>query len=298
MNSATVFKLDKGEYPLILNSFDMEKCALAIKSVLLNHSPGDVYVDSVTSPKTAFVWNSEHNFFILGELDNKTYNEQLGNVIYSDIFKRVKQKNNLLDYYVRFFHNNVSDTGKYEEMLSILFKYNPVMVKKYRHYTLDLSEYKIKGIPLDEDVNIQFIDSSFLERTHLYNYDRIIEMINENWISREVFLKNGFGFCLVKGDSIISWCISDYNIDAQCEIGVETDEAYFKKGYATVVATKVLNYCKQRGLREVGWHCMDSNVGSYKLAEKVGFKRNDDYITYHAWFNKFDNFLVNYKLQV
>ena len=296
MNKASVFKMDKNKYELILRSFDIDKCTLAIKSVLLNHSPGDVYVDSVISPKTAFIWNNEHNFFILGDLDNKEYNEQLSKVIYESIFKRAKQKDNLLDFYIRFFLNNLSDKGKYEEMISVLFKENPVMIKKYRYYMLDLSEYEFKkrvDIPLDSGISIEFIDSSFLKRTHLNNYDQIIGMINENWISEEVFLNNGFGFCLVKDDSIISWCISDYNIDKQCEIGVETDDVYRRKGYATIVVTEVLNYCKQRGLKKVGWHCMDSNVGSYKLAEKVGFKRKDDYITYHAWFNIFDNFLVN-----
>ena len=296
MNNASIYKMDKGNYELILRSFDIEKCTLAIKSVLFNHSPGDVYVDSVISPKTAFVWNNEHNFFVLGDLDNKEYNEQLSKVIHEDIIKKVKQKDNLLDYYIRFFQNNLSYTGKYEEMISVLFKENPVMISKYRYYSLDLSEYEIKkwgDILLDSGINIEFIDSNFLKKTHLDNYEQIIGMINENWISEKVFLKEGFGFCLVKNDSIISWCISDYNIDKQCEIGVETDDKYWRKGYATIVVTEVLNYCKQRGLKKVGWHCRDNNIGSYKLAEKVGFKRMDDYHTYHAWFNVFDNFLVN-----
>ncbi len=192
--------------------------------------------------------------------------------------------------------NNSNNINKCEEMNWALFKKNPVMVNKYRYYSLDLSEYEFKkwaDIPLDSDISIEFIDSNFLKRTNHDNYDEIIGMINEKWISGEVFLKEGFGFCLVKDNSIISWCISDYNIDNQCEIGVETDDEYRGRGYATIVVSEVLNYCKERGLRKVGWHCMDSNVGSYKLAEKVGFKRMDDYITYQAWFNIFDNFLVN-----
>lgn len=296
MNNESIFKMDKNNYGLILRYFDVDKCAMTIKSVLLNQSPGTVYVDSVINPKSAFIWNNEHNFFILGDLDNKAYNEQLSKIIYENIFKQVKQKNNILDFYIRFFHNNSNDTGKYEEMISVLFKKNPVMTTKYRYYALDLSEYEFNkkvDIPLDSGISIEFIDSSFLKRTHLNNYDQIIELIDENWISEEVFLKKGFGFCLVKDDSIISWCISDYNIEKQCEIGVETDDTYQRKGYATMVVTEVQNYCKQKGMEKIGWHCMNSNVGSYILAEKVGFKRMDNYITYHAWFNTFDNFLVN-----
>lgn len=232
MNNVSVFKLDESKYGLVLKSFDIDKCTLAIKSVLLKHSPGEVYVDSVIRPETAFIWNNEHNFFILGKLDNKAYNEQLSKIIYGNIFKQVKQKDNLLDFYVRFFHNNLRDNGKshtskYEEVISALFKENTAMVRKYRYYSLDLSEHELKrrvDIPLDSNISMEFIDSDFLKKTYLNNYDEIIGMINENWISEESFLKKGFGFCLVKDNSIISWCISDYNIDDQCEIGVETIE--------------------------------------------------------------------------
>ena len=178
MNKASVFKMDKNKYELILRSFDIDKCTLAIKSVLLNHSPGDVYVDSVISPKTAFIWNNEHHFFILGDLDNKVYNEQLSKIIYENIFKQAKQKNNLLDFYIRFFLNNLSDKGKYEEMISVLFKENPVMIKKYRYYMLDLSEYEFKkrvDIPLDSGISIEFIDSSFLKEHILITMTRLLE---------------------------------------------------------------------------------------------------------------------------
>lgn len=98
MNNASIFEMDKSKYEHILRAFDIDKCAMAVKSVLLKQSPGEVYVDSVISPRTAFIWNNEHNFFILGDLDNKEYNEQLSKVIYESIFKRAKQKDNLLDF--------------------------------------------------------------------------------------------------------------------------------------------------------------------------------------------------------
>jgi len=98
MNNASIFEMDKSKYEHILRAFDIDKCSMAVKSVLLKQSPGEVYVDSVISPRTAFIWNNEHNFFILGDLDNKEYNEQLSKVIYESIFKRAKQKDNLLDF--------------------------------------------------------------------------------------------------------------------------------------------------------------------------------------------------------
>jgi len=57
------------------------------------------------------------------------------------------------------------------------------MVRKYRYYSLDLSEHELKrrvDIPLDSNISMEFIDSDFLKKTYLNNYDEIIGMINEN----------------------------------------------------------------------------------------------------------------------
>ncbi|BCJ96178.1 hypothetical protein acsn021_37470 [Anaerocolumna cellulosilytica] len=295
MDKIPVYELNKKDYGLILQNFNLDKCTLAVKSVLCNHTPGIVLVDSEVDPKTVFIWDKCHDFFILGEKGNKEYCENLREKIYGDIFKQAKEKEDLLDFYVRPFYSNLDTNDKNKKIIDDLFKNNSLMLHKRRHYSLELSEYNIKrpqNIDID-NAKIEFIDKLFLTRTQLENFDEITNWIEDSWISEELFLQEGFGFCLVVDESIVSWCISDYRIDVECEIGIETDERYRNKGYATILVTEVVNYCKQKGFVKIGWHCRDNNIGSYKVAEKVGFKDMNIYYSYHAWFNVFDNFLVN-----
>lgn len=55
----------------------------------------------------------------------------------------------------------------------------------------------------------------------------------------------------------------------------------------------MITYAKEKKMGKIGWHCLESNIGSYKLAEKVDFKMQCKYNYYHGWYNAFDNNLVN-----
>ncbi|BCJ96175.1 hypothetical protein acsn021_37440 [Anaerocolumna cellulosilytica] len=130
-------------------------------------------------------------------------------------------------------------------------------------------------------------------RSELENVDKIINWIYENWISKEFFLENGFGICLIIGNTIVSWSLSENVFNDECEIGIETDDRFRRKGYGTITVSQAVNYCKSRGIKVVAWHCRNNNMGSYKIVEKLNFKKILTYSTYHAWFNSFDNYLVN-----
>ncbi|WP_242942304.1 GNAT family N-acetyltransferase [Hathewaya proteolytica] len=126
------------------------------------------------------------------------------------------------------------------------------------------------------------------------NMEDIIQWTStESWISKDDFLKNGFGFCIVNGNDIVSWCISDYVMGNKCEIGIETDEGYRKNGFATIVVSVCIKYCMENNIDHIWWHCFESNIGSQKTAEKVGFKLCKEYKPLFGWYNSFDNFLVH-----
>ena len=50
--------------------------------------------------------------------------------------------------------------------------------------------------------------------------------------------------------------------------------------------------CLAQGATEIGWHCWSSNVASAATARKVGFEQTIEHPVYHAWYNRFDNLLV------
>ena len=39
--------------------------------------------------------------------------------------------------------------------------------------------------------------------------------------------------CIVKDKSIVSWCITDYVVESECEFRIETDKEFRKQGIGT-----------------------------------------------------------------
>ncbi len=52
---------------------------------------------------------------------------------------------------------------------------------------------------------------------------------------------------------------------------METLQEYRRKGLASIICAKLIDYCLDNGLEPV-WSCRESNAGSYYLALKSGFE--------------------------
>lgn len=63
-------------------------------------------------------------------------------------------------------------------------------------------------------------------------------------------------------------CIADNRI----EIGVKTEKEYRAKGLGAITAAATVHASLLKGIDRIGWHCVDTNIGSIKIAEKLGFK--------------------------
>jgi len=89
------------------------------------------------------------------------------------------------------------------------------------------------------------------------------------------------------------WCLTDWVIDDECEIGIETDKNYQGNGWARKTALGVLALVKQRGIRKVGWQCWSNNIASQRTALSVGFKLLEDFPVLFGWNHPLNNLLVN-----
>jgi GNAT superfamily N-acetyltransferase len=97
------------------------------------------------------------------------------------------------------------------------------------------------------------------------------------WDSSDQFREHGFGFCLVAPDGgIASISFSAYVDGEEVDVGIETDPAYRSRGFAERVCRTMIEECLDRGLRPV-WGCRKDNMGSRRLAEKLGFSE----VMYH-----------------
>ena len=99
-------------------------------------------------------------------------------------------------------------------------------------------------------------------------------------------MQKGFGFSMVHGKEIVSWCMADCASGDSCEIGIRTRPDYRRRGLATLTAAATVDYCLSHGFRSVGWHCNEENLGSRGIAEKVGFELERKYFHYYYMFNE------------
>lgn len=120
------------------------------------------------------------------------------------------------------------------------------------------------------------VDRAFLARQDLAQLDDVRERITE-WTD---FARDGFGFCLLHDGAIVSHCIADCVSGSQCEVGITTHRDYRRRGLGALTAAATVEYCLQRRLPTIGWHCWANNRGSQRVAEKVGFGLVGEYLQY------------------
>jgi RimJ/RimL family protein N-acetyltransferase len=94
--------------------------------------------------------------------------------------------------------------------------------------------------------------------------------------------ENCRGFCLMRGDDILSEAIGSPVINGFVEIGTSTNEPYLRRGYATIVCAHVIRMYEQEGYKTY-WNCAKQNTASTALARKLGYYDEKEYRLY-GWF--------------
>jgi RimJ/RimL family protein N-acetyltransferase len=82
---------------------------------------------------------------------------------------------------------------------------------------------------------------------------------------------DGFGFCAIHNDLIVSSCFCDVMSQPACEIGVETHPDHRRRGLAAIVTAATVEYALSVGFTDIWWICDVHNLGSIGTAVKNGF---------------------------
>lgn len=72
----------------------------------------------------------------------------------------------------------------------------------------------------------------------------------------------------------VSFCYASAETETLWDVGIDTLEAYQRRGHAAQVAAFMIRRMKARGL-DVVWTALESNVASLKLAASLGFQEVD-----------------------
>jgi hypothetical protein len=244
---------------------------LEAQAVIAGNNPGWVFVDDVDYPLSALVWSQGiAGFYLMGDEANHAFNTALVPFIEDALTPLMKQR--------EYTHCEISGTHKkWDPTIRQLFADKNVRSWVQRVYTYT---HKVppNAKPVPKDFAIVPLDKKLLSSS-CENVAYVVEEIEKFWHSVRVFTHDGFAYCAVKGNTIASICYLSFRTDKGFALGVETFEPYRNRGLAQALAAK----CVAQTLQEKAvpyWDCTDTNIGSLKFAEGLGFKKQWEYNCY------------------
>jgi RimJ/RimL family protein N-acetyltransferase len=267
-----IHELKAQDFKLARHVYEGLSYNLVIYSVIEKNTNGRVYSDDPRNPRTSLLWNCQDALLLEGSPYNNNFNLELAEVIRKQIIPDAASKRIpvlSLHYFPDQWHKAIENT--------ILQYLHPEKSHRNLYWFRSLRVDWRREIPAG--IHMQRIDSSLLEQRQLKNYQDMCAWIDSYWHTQGDFLKKGVGYCLLKGDTILSWAVSVYVGGQNCELGLATIPPYRNRGYATLTAAACVEYCVENKIVP-HWHCDKNNTPSITVAEKVGFEKVMEYPVY------------------
>jgi len=250
--------------PLLLN-MDIH---LVSHSILSKQTPAQVFVDNVEHPKALFA-QAGHRYILAGDSEIDSFNlgikKLFANMVYPQEIAAGHEGFAL--YY---------DSPAWERRVDALLAGKETIHADREYYACKTLKHKWQDL-LPEGFQLKMVDADLLATSDLKHLDTLKEEMTSERPSVEDFLAKSFGVCAVHNNELAGWCLSEYNADGRCEIGIETTSDYRQRGIATALTLAFLEHAFSHGISEIGWHCFKRNEASAKTALKAGFDKVCDY---------------------
>ena len=244
----------------LLAPFDAD---LVIASILAGSTPGTVYVDDAAQPQAALVWFG-YRVFLAGEAGKPGLVDALRPVVEAELLP-----------WAPSFVLTADDLAGWMGVLRQLLPGHNLHPLHRQHYvcTRLLEDWRPL---LPPRYTIRPVDAALLAEPGLDGLEALREEMCSERPSVEDFLEKSFGVCPLYGNEVIGWCLSEYNHDERCEVGVATAEAHRRRGLGTAISLALVEMALARGIRQVGWHCWADNLPSAALALRAGFVLDEE----------------------
>lgn len=279
-----MIELHRGQFEECRAIFAPLTQCLTAQAVLDGTCPGRVFADDTESPRTALIWDKWGRFYLAGDPSNADFN-RAARAFFTDEAAPAAQERHQYTYELWYHPDAWADSV--DEVLDW-----PVSdTRLYYVYEDPPPAGWRDAIP--EGFALVHVDADLLNQTNLENHDAVEGQIAESgWFGELDFFARGWGYALVGEGVIASWCLVEYPHADRIDLGIGTDKRYQRRGFATITASA----CVERGVSEglkVGWDCWQTNIGSRRTAEKVGFRLENEYAIYFGWFDPFRQLLAN-----
>lgn len=278
-------RLDRSQYSRVMPLVRGLDRYLSVRAVLQEDVEGFVYADDVMSPNTYFVWeiSGDSGFYLEGE-PSESRALEVNRVIREELYAIGNESGRCVDFTLYTYPQT------WEEYIPLILK--DTYPRRYYRRSFLLDKPKTREIDLPAGFYLSSVDRDFLDG-RLEGDGHIRKWVEDPWRSKERFLEKGFGLCIHTDTEAVSWSLADYVSDNRVEIGIQTNEKYRRRGFASMVINAMVNGAIERGFDKIGWHCWGDNDASASTALRAGFNEMEKAQVRNAWFNQIDNTALN-----
>ncbi|MDP5276026.1 GNAT family N-acetyltransferase [Chengkuizengella axinellae] len=259
------------DYNKILKLLDRGIQYPEVISIIEKNNPGTIFVDEIYEPKSALVWNQGmKGFYFLGDPESKLFLEHINEFMDHFIPKFLKERN------ISCFEGS-GTTQEWDETIKKVFENKDLHSGKQRIYTWDYNS----NIHQMKHFKYKIYSIRSMNHQSFFNWKYYERVLVSFWGSIDQLIEKGNCYYAVDGNKIIGICYSGFVTSNTKTIGIETDEKYRKQGVGYHLALHCIRDILQEG-KMIWWDCMEENIGSGRLAEKLGFVKSQEYECYYS----------------
>jgi GNAT superfamily N-acetyltransferase len=251
---------------------------LAVLSALAGESPAELYVDNPQTPQAALLILWQYHLFLAGDPARAAFAQAIATLLCERYLPQTSNEEPVV--------RSIAFTpASWEDALATAFADIESSRAERQYYRIHLD----KPVPpptLPEGFVLRKVDAALVAESSLLHHNYLVEEMLSEAPSVAFFLQQRFGFCLQYGQELVGWCLSEYNHNHQCELGIETLPAFQRRGLATATALATMAEAQAQGITMIGWHCWKRNIPSSNLAQKLGFALVEDYPVWYCRFGK------------
>jgi RimJ/RimL family protein N-acetyltransferase len=270
-----MIEVPAGSIPKVADLFAGLGHHLAVRAVLQGAAAGRLFVDRRENPSAALIW-VQHRVFLGGPPTGSEQTAALRNLLARKIAAEACDRG---DYAFGLYY-----APPWHDRLSGLLPSLPFRAIDRQYFAADRpGQLQPRLDLLPAGLRLAPVDAALLARTELSNYDRLAEECCSERASVADFLARSFGVCVLDGNILAGWCLSEYNCGERCEVGIETVEPYQRRGLGALMAQALCAEADRHGIRQVGWHCLAQNAASAATARKAGLQLVLEYPSAVVW---------------
>lgn len=174
--------------------------------------------------------------------------------------------------------------------LSVVFApRQPIPARRRRYMCRELTYDWQADLP--QGVSVQPMEESLLRQPGLQLPDEVAHTIRK-WRSLPRSEVQDFGFVSIQEhvtsqmSEVVSWATVDAIVERVGDAGLYTAARHRRRGLATITTAAAIEHGLAHGLAAVNWTCAEDNIGSIRIAEKLGLERRPDYWLHYFAFDE------------